>query len=158
MPKAGLGAANSHTAVTERALFHGVTSNEEAVCGWLGELSQRLPLPSGERGTCFDLWRNTTFYDEASDGHVAGASDAEPGGGLMSHAATLARSVSSGIATMSRDMGGIATIGVSPEGRVRRSSFGSSGSALSPASSAASPAGRARLASERREPSGCVLL
>lgn len=50
-------------AVTEKALFHSIASHEVAMPEWLKDFSQKVPLPSGERGggTCFDMWRNSTL-------------------------------------------------------------------------------------------------
>mmetsp|Transcript_27079 Transcript_27079/g.72681 ORF Transcript_27079/g.72681 Transcript_27079/m.72681 type:complete len:197 (-) Transcript_27079:405-995(-) len=50
-------------ACTEKGLFHSIGSNEAAMLESLADFSQKLPMPSAERGggTCFDMWRNATL-------------------------------------------------------------------------------------------------
>mmetsp|Transcript_44627 Transcript_44627/g.111102 ORF Transcript_44627/g.111102 Transcript_44627/m.111102 type:complete len:592 (+) Transcript_44627:37-1812(+) len=48
---------------SDKALFHSIASNEAAMQDWLKDFSQKLPMPSADRGggTCFDMWRNSTL-------------------------------------------------------------------------------------------------
>ena len=47
-------------AVSEKSLFHSLSSNDAVLPELLADFSQRLPMPTAESGgVCFDLWANS---------------------------------------------------------------------------------------------------
>ena len=46
-------------AVSERPLFASMAEYEEGVAEWIGELSQRQPMPTAETGVAYDLYTNS---------------------------------------------------------------------------------------------------
>ena len=72
--------------VTEKALFKSLASNSVALREMLEtDFSQRLPMPSAERGVSFDLWKNSLEADQeqAEGGSTAGISPATGASALL---------------------------------------------------------------------------
>jgi len=68
-------------AVSERALFASMAEHEEGVAEWIGELSQRQPMPTAETGVAYDLFTNSYLCprEGAADGDEGAERPAEGG-------------------------------------------------------------------------------
>mmetsp|Transcript_27077 Transcript_27077/g.72673 ORF Transcript_27077/g.72673 Transcript_27077/m.72673 type:complete len:247 (-) Transcript_27077:174-914(-) len=136
-------------ACTEKGLFHSIGSNEAAMLESLADFSQKLPMPSAERGggTCFDMWRNAT---------LAGIDDrgAEPPDDDDAHEPE--GDPNTGNFTLSSLRAPIETGGISPTCRTRNQSEQDEYSAAEHASPIAKWAGRASDARLARGAEACA--
>ena len=108
---------------------------------WLSDLSQRLPLPTGERGTCFDLWRNSLLCEEESPSSEADGGEKVRGGGVIGRLQRRASFKKNEKA----------------EGEAGKGLTSVGASSSSSSSASASPGGRQSQSGEK-PPGGCVVL
>jgi len=73
--------ASTLGAVSEKSLFHSLSSNDAVLPELLADFSQRLPMPTAESGgVCFDLWANSIPQEAGAQEEQRPSGDGDGGG------------------------------------------------------------------------------